>query len=258
MKQLGRKIEDSIGDKEQLVPIMAGYREQSYMWRAIALLQIPITAIAILVAIIMYATADTIVDVEPRPAPGYYLVDQIPDNEFVKVAMDFVNLISSYNPTVAERQFNTALGYLKEPEYSNFRNRFLDVRGGNQTELEQIRQIQRARMFFVNRDLIIVRRIPQQDPHDDEVEVRLPGTRITFVNGVKQNPMMVANYVTMQTMSKNTLNPNGIVIAKYELKEKFEEYEGRDLFEALYSRDLKELNDARRKKKPAPFVRYQY
>ena len=97
------------------IRLWEGYREQAYLWRALALIQMPSTALSIAAALIMYLIADTIIEVPERPQPGYYSVRQLPDSQFVNAATQVVNLISTYQPAVARRQFKTARKFLWEP-----------------------------------------------------------------------------------------------------------------------------------------------
>ena len=243
--------------------LVLAFREQSYLWRAIALMQIPTTLIAIIVALIVYVNSDTIVEVSPRPAPGYYLTREIPDEEFVKVAIEYVNLISSYQPAIAERQFKYALNFLMEPEYSAFRKQFLAAEDGKQSELDQIRQIQRAQMFFIYRDLIIVRRIDDpEDSRNSTVEVRIPGELIKFFNGVKQDrggeDHFLAYYISMRTFPKTTFNQNGIYVVDFKLITKIGDRANITLYEDLRQEDTKEQGRARKRKKEPGFKNYKW
>src|SRR5262249_45979929 len=96
------------------------YREQAYLWRALALLQMPATALAIAAALIMYFFADTIIEVPDKPQPGFYSVKQLPDSQFISAATEVVNLIATYQPETARTQFNAARKYLWEPALSEF------------------------------------------------------------------------------------------------------------------------------------------
>ena len=44
------------------IRLWEGYREQAYLWRALALIQMPSTALSIAAALIMYLIADTIIE----------------------------------------------------------------------------------------------------------------------------------------------------------------------------------------------------
>lgn len=243
--------------------VVSAYREQSYLWRALALLQIPTTLIAIIVALVVYVNSDTIVEVSPRPAPGYYLTKEIPDEEFIKISIEFVNLISSYQPAIAERQFNYALNLLMEPVYSAFRKQFLIGGDGKQAEIEQIRQIQRSQMFFINRDLITVRRFEDRnDPRNSTVEVRVPGELVKFFNGVKQDRVgddrYLAYFIRLRTFPKTNFNQNGIYLIDFELITKVGDGINQALFNDLQNSDSKEEGRAKRKKKTPAFNRYKW
>lgn len=186
-----------------------GYRDQALLWRAISLLQIPATTLAIAAALIMYFSADTIIEVPEKPLPGYYSVRQLPDAEFIAVASDVVNMISSYQPQTAEAQFSSARRYLWEPALSIFEEKMMI------TELEMINDTSRSQLFFVDKNLIQVERYPAQD----KVVVRLPGTRLKLI-GPRPLPVEKWTYfVTMTTIPRNVHNPYGIVIIDIKILE---------------------------------------
>ena len=83
------------------VRLWDSYKEQAYLWRALALLQMPATLLAVIFAMILYFYADTIIEVPRAPQPGHYSVRALPDNEFINVASEVVNLIASYQPATA-------------------------------------------------------------------------------------------------------------------------------------------------------------
>ena len=68
------------------IRLWEGYKEQAFFWRALALIQVPATALAITAALVMYFLADTIIEVPEHPQPGYYSVKQLPDSQFINVA----------------------------------------------------------------------------------------------------------------------------------------------------------------------------
>lgn len=254
---------DSFKGNTQPETVAKVYREQSYLWRAIALMQIPTTLVAVIVALMCYVNSDNIINVAPRPAPGYFLTSEIPDEEFVKVGIEFLNLISSYQPVTAEKQFNYALNFLMEPVYSLFRNNFLLGSPGRDPEIEQIRQIQRAQLFYINRDLISVRRYEDQvDPRNSTVEVRIPGELIKVLNGVRQdavnNDRYLAYFVQMRTFPKTIFNPNGIYIVNYNLRTKIGEGQNQGLFGDLQQIDRKEEKAAKRKKGNSTYTLYKW
>ena len=172
------------------------------MWRALALLQMPATALAVLAALVMYFFADTIVEVPERPQPGIYSVKRLPDSEFINAASQVVNLINSYQPETARAQFIEARRYLWEPALSEFQNTMM------RSDLKTIEETYRSQLFFINNRFVKVERYPE----NDYVVVRLPGIRYKIIGNKQLNPDRVIYYVRMTTIPNNVHNPYGIVI----------------------------------------------
>jgi hypothetical protein len=184
------------------IRLWEGFREQAYFWRALSLLQMPTTVIAVVAALIMYFYADTTIEVPTKPNPGIYSVKQLPDSEFIKVATEVVNSISSYTPVNAREQFRTSRKYLWEPALSQFEKTMIEG------ELETIESTSRSQMFFIDPKKIRVDRHAQLD----RVVVRLPGVRQKLI-GQKAIPAdELVYYVKMTTIPRNMHNEYGIVI----------------------------------------------
>jgi hypothetical protein len=190
------------------IRLWEGYKEQAFFWRALALIQVPGTALAIAAALVMYFLADTIIEVPEHPQPGYYSVKQLPDSQFINVAREVVNLISSYQPAVARRQFKTARKYLWEPALSQFENVMLG------SEINAIEGTKRSQIFFINPRLIQVVRSPQ----DDTVAVRIPGLRQKLIGDKPLVPDELVYYIKMTTIPRNVHNEYGIVVTDIHLR----------------------------------------
>lgn len=190
------------------IRLWEGYREQAYLWRAIALLQMPSTALSIAAALIMYLFADTIIEVPERPQPGYYSVRQLPDSQFINAATQVVNLISTYQPAIARRQFKTARKYLWEPALTEFEETMMGA------ELRTVEETKRSQMFFINPRLIKVERFPEID----KVVVRIPGVRLKLIGNKPLPADQVVYYVKMTTIPRNVHNEYGIVVVDLRLR----------------------------------------
>ena len=190
------------------IRLWEGYREQAYLWRALALIQMPSTALSIAAALIMYLIADTIIEVPERPQPGYYSVRQLPDSQFVNAATQVVNLISTYQPAVARRQFKTARKFLWEPALTEFEGTMMG------SELQTIEETKRSQMFFINPRLIKVERFPELD----KVVVRIPGVRLKLIGNKPLPADQVVYYVKMTTIPRNVHNEYGIVVVDMRLR----------------------------------------
>lgn len=190
------------------IRLWEGYREQAYLWRALALLQMPSTALSIAAALIMYLFADTIIEVPERPQPGYYSVRQLPDSQFINAATQVVNLISTYQPAIARRQFKTARKYLWEPALTEFEETMMGA------ELRTVEETKRSQMFFINPRLIKVERFPEID----KVVVRIPGVRLKLIGNKPLPADQVVYYVKMTTIPRNVHNEYGIVVVDLRLR----------------------------------------
>lgn len=190
------------------IRLWEGYREQAYLWRALALLQMPSTALSIAAALIMYFFADTIIEVPERPQPGFYSVRQLPDSQFINAATSVVNLIATYQPGVARRQFKTARKYLWEPALTEFEETMMG------SELRTIEETKRSQMFFINPRLIKVERYPEID----KVVVRIPGVRLKLIGNKPLPADQMVYYVKMTTIPRNVHNEYGIVIIDIRLR----------------------------------------
>src|SRR5690606_19183921 len=97
------------------IRLWENYRDQALLWRAIALLQIPSTLILTIFAFYLWGSTEITLNVPAKPLPGLYSAFEIPDAEFFNVATSYVNLVATYQPAVARRQFVKAREMLKEP-----------------------------------------------------------------------------------------------------------------------------------------------
>ncbi len=190
------------------IRLWEGYKEQAFFWRALALIQVPATTLAIAAALIMYFLADTIIEVPEHPQPGFYSVKQLPDSQFINVGTEVINLISTYQPAIARRQFKTARKYLWEPALSEFEKTMLG------SELSMIEETSRSQMFYINPQLINVERYPDRDT----VVVRVPGVRQKLIGDKLLSPDEMVYYVKMTTIPRNVHNEYGIVITDIHLR----------------------------------------
>lgn len=183
------------------VRLWDSYREQAYLWRALMLLQLPTTVLAIILAFVFYLSKDTIIEVPDNPSPGYYSVDKLPDKLFVSFSRDIVNLISTYQPVNARKQFLKAQTYLWEPALTAFDTEMMDK------ELRAIEETHRSQMFFVADELVKVERFPDKD----YVIVRIPGVRQKLIGTTKLESEEWAYFVKMTTIPRNVDNEYGII-----------------------------------------------
>ena len=186
------------------------YREQSLMWRALALLLLPGTLLATTMAFSTFFWSDTRIEVPPAPEPGFYKVDNIPDGVFLQKARRVTTLISSYQPSTAENQFVEARKMMWEPILSRFQKEYV------KDELKKIKRTSRSQMFYVNTKGLQITRF------DDHVIVRIAGKRKKFLDKELSKMDDIAWFVTMSTVPPNKLNRFGIVVTNFKLFEGFD------------------------------------
>lgn len=188
------------------IRLWENYRDQATMWRSLSLLQLPTTLIAIVFAVVMWTTREVTLSVPSKPMPGSYPAQDVPDTEFVNVATDYVNLIATYQPGTARKQFEAASAMLMEPVLTKFRQ---DMLGG---ELGAIEASTRTQVFFVDPTKTEVSR------KGSEVTVTMIGDRWKVIAG-SDLPTTTSRFrVTMTTLPRNPLNPYGIVIKSVAFK----------------------------------------
>ncbi len=189
------------------------YREQSLMWRALALLLLPGTLLAVTMAFTTFFWSDTRIEVPPAPEPGFYKVDNIPDRVFLQKARRLTTLISSYQPVTAKNQFSEARKMLWEPILSRFQKEYV------KDEFKNIKRTNRSQMFYINTKGLQITRF------DDHVIVRIAGKRKKFLGKELSKLDDIAWFVTMSTVPPNALNRYGIVVTNFKLVEGLEEVE---------------------------------
>lgn len=194
--------------KGDTIRLWESYRDQAHFWRAFSLIQLPLSALCVALALVIYSTADTIVEVPAKPQPGNYSVKELPDSEFVAVAQEVVNLISTYQYTNAAEQFASVRKYLWEPALSIFEQRMM------LEELKAITDTKRLQIFMVDKNQIKVQRFPEEQ----KIVVHLPGTRYKLINTREVPAERLLYHLTMMTIPRNASNEYGIVIVDLGLR----------------------------------------
>ncbi|MEZ4753085.1 MAG: hypothetical protein R3A13_02105 [Bdellovibrionota bacterium] len=183
------------------IRLWEGYREQAMLWRALSLFQIPVTFIALVFALVLWNTRSVTLNVPAKPLPGLYAAHEIPDTEYINVATDFVNLVATYQPAVAERQFQEAQKMLVEPMLSKFNSDMFGI------ELSTITNTDRTQIFFADPTKTSLERT-----QNNEVIVVMSGERLKIISGRELPTAPTKFTIVMTTIPKNVLNPYGIVI----------------------------------------------
>lgn len=199
------RLIDSKGETDT-IKLWESYREQATLWRAIALLQIPATLVIVIFCVVLWQTRDITLNVPMKPLPGLYVVKEIPDTEFIDVTTNYLNLIATYQPVVARRQFLKAMEMTKEPMLTQFKEEMMN------RELKAIENTNRTQIFFINPTETKIRY------ENNQVIVTMTGERVKYIAG-KELPSITTEFeVTMTTIPRNSLNPYGIVISNVNYK----------------------------------------
>ena len=183
------------------VKLWESFREEANLWRGIALIFLPVTALALLAATIMYLTADTEIEVPQRRPPHVFQVTQLPDKYFIDEARDIVNLIASFTPEKAKAQFQVAKQHLWEPALTQFEKEIMV------DEMKTILDTRRTQLFLIVPEQIRVYR----DSEPDKVIVRVPGVRQKLIGNQPLPTDEVVYYVKLTTIPRNLFNEYGIV-----------------------------------------------
>lgn len=196
----GAGLIDSRNETDTL-RLWENYRDQAALWRALALFQIPATLVLILFSVALWLTRSVTLNVPAKPLPGIYTVNEIPDSEFVQEATNFVNLVATYQPYVARRQFSRAREMLVGSILETFDTEMMSV------ELQAIENTNRSQVFYADPTMTKVERSA-----DKQIIVSFTGERVKYVAG-KELPVITTKFtVTLNTIPRQRLNPYGIVI----------------------------------------------
>ena len=211
-----RTLKDSLHDLERIdgragadtIRLWESYRDQAFLWRALALLQMPATMLSIAAALVMFFFADTTIEVPQQPLPGRYSVKQLPDAEFISTANEVVNLIASFQPHRAAEQFEAAREHLWEPALSEFEESIL------KRELRAITETRRSQVFFSDPKLVRVER----SAATDHVVARIPGHRMKLIGNRPLPSDEIVYYIKMTTIPRNAQNEYGIVVTNIKIR----------------------------------------
>ena len=200
------EVFDARGETDT-IRLWENYRDQALMWRAIALLQMPTTLVLVVLSVVLWMTRHVTLNVPAKPLPGVYLAKEIPDTEFVETSTDFVNLIASYQPATARRQFNMAKQMLIEPMLSRFESEMMGI------ELKAIEQTTRTQLFFADP---LETRFERID--DKSVKVSFVGDRLKLVAGQELPAEKTRYTVVLTTIPRHPLNPYGVVVTNVQFE----------------------------------------
>ena len=196
------RVSDARGETDTL-KLWESYKDMAILWRALALLQIPATALALVFALILWSNRTITLKVPAKPLPGIYAAQEIPDSEFVDTATEFINLIATYQPSVAERQYQRAEEMVIEPFLTKFQEQMISF------ELRAIKDTGRTQIYFVDPTKTTVKR------GDRSVDVVLEGDRMKIVSG-QELPLVHTRFtITLTTVPRQSLNPYGIVVTGF-------------------------------------------
>lgn len=158
------------------IRLWENYKDQALMWRSLSLIQFPATFAALIFATVMWSTRVVNLTVPSKPEPGIHVAQDIPDTEFINAANTYVNLVATYQPGTARRQFEVARSMLKEPMYTKFGEEMIGA------ELGSIESTGRTQVFFTDPLRTKVTR------NGNEVTVNLVGERWKVIQEARFQP----------------------------------------------------------------------
>jgi len=207
MKKAQEIIKDSkiVQSKKEndTIRLWESYKEQALLWRSIALLQLPTTFVAVIFALIMWHTRTITLSVPRQPLPGTYSVEEINDEIFADYATTFTNLIATYTPANARRQFGEATLSMSGELLSKFKAEVLE------DELRQIESTSRTQLFIPDPTRTEVRR----DKGSGVVTIKLFGERTKYIADRQvERSTLTAFKISLRTVPRNNLNPYGIQV----------------------------------------------
>ncbi len=188
------------------IRLWESHQEQATLWRSLTLIQVPITLISLVLALVLWSTRSVTLNVPAKPLPGIYAAQDIPDSEFIDFSTDYINLIATYQPAVARRQFEEARRMLWSQMIQAFDS---DMMG---TELRAIENTKRTQIYFVDPTKVGIKR------EGRNVTVSLLGDRYKIIAGKEMPAVKTEFVITMNTIPKNKFNPYGIVVTNVALK----------------------------------------
>lgn len=192
------------GKKENdTVRLWENYREQALLWRALALLQIPVTIITLIFAGVIWMNRDITLNVPSQPLPGLYSASEIPDSEFLSFGESYINLVATYQKHTARKQFYTASEMLIEPVLSQFEEEML------KKELTAIEENRRSQIYYIDPSQTVLTR----DEEMGFVYMKTKGERLKYISGIQQPTVILQYQITMKTIPRAVKhNKYGIAI----------------------------------------------
>lgn len=195
--------------EKDLNKVTAAYKMQSYFWRWVSLFQIPFLFFLLLFFLNLYISRDTIINVPDRPFEGYKEVSQLSDSEFINFAQDFFNLVGTFQPTIAEKQFETASTFLVGQKREEFKRDFL------QTKLVEVRETSRTEELILEKENIALTRGPSGSNY---VDIVASGYRRILIKQEELRPENAQIFIRIETSKDIENNQYGLYISDYKIR----------------------------------------
>lgn len=195
-----KDIPDAGRGPRDTIKVWQRSKKSALFWRSLALFQMPLIAIFVLLSTWFFLKADTVLNIPLDPEPGSYSLSKLPDSLYINHATNVVNLLGTYQPFTARRQFQEVRKYLWEPGLTNFERQFVS------RELQAVEETSRSQLFYADNKRVRVER------GKDHVVVRIPGTRQKFISSRGLPEEQLVWLLKMRTVPRNVHNENGIAI----------------------------------------------
>ncbi len=183
------------------IRIWEGYKAQAVMWRSLSIIQLLATAAISILCIVLWQTRSITLSVPQRPVPGQYNTQEIPDADFIEIANSFVSLITTFQPYIAETQFQRAAALIHHSFIQKFTTAYLNE------ELRAIKSTSLSQVYFIDPTKTEIERFS-----NNTVKVTFYGNRHKYIGGKEIKPVPTKYIIYLTTLPRNDLNPLGLVV----------------------------------------------
>ncbi len=177
--------------------------QKANFWRAMFLLQLPVSVFALVLAAVIFINRNITLNVPKAPLPGTYAIQDVPDYEFINFAINFANLVFSFTPANIEPQYKIAMRFLAPTAQKTFSEYFL------KQEVGIVKTTSVSQIFNINPFKIKVQR------DKNTVYVTLGGERIRLIAGKETRVSEAYTQIVLRTFPHNNLNPYGIMVVNF-------------------------------------------
>ncbi len=180
-------------------------RSSNLLWHLLTMGQMAATFVLLLFVIyhegIIFfhnGTQKISIDVPQKPLPGFYDINELPDDDLLSFGEEFINLVATYQRHNAEKQFIYAFDMTSGDFKKDFKNQYIAK------NIKEIKKSKRAQIFYPDSEPVLTRA-------SDYAIVSLDGEIEKYADGRPFNTF--ANYqVKLEIVPHSTMNDYGISV----------------------------------------------